>query len=177
MEDHQTLVLDPAYRPCDVVPWTRAITLWCEGKVEIVEEYDREVRSTYVVMKVPAVVRLVSMFRRDKKPVKFSRVNIYARDHYRCQYCGERKKLSELTYDHVTPRARGGRTEWTNIATACTTCNGRKACRTPEEAGMRLLKRPTQPTTAPAVMVRISRHSAPAAWREYLYWTGELEHD
>jgi len=170
-----TLVLAANYQPADVVHWTRAVTMLWENKVEVIEEYDHEVRSTFLVIKVPAVVRLLRSFKRDKKPVKFSRVNIYARDGYRCQYCGKKFPMSELTYDHVIPRARGGKTEWTNIATACTTCNGDKACRTPAEAGMRLLRKPVQPTTAPAMMIKISRESAPAAWRDYLYWTGELE--
>lgn len=177
MEDHQTLVLTPGYMPCDVIPWTRAVTMLWENKVEVIEEYDSEARSSYLVIKIPAVVRLVKMFRRDKKPVKFSRVNIYARDDYRCLYCGEKKRMSELTYDHVLPRARGGRTEWTNIATCCTDCNRRKACRTPSEAGMKLRKQPVQPTVQPAVMVRISRESAPQQWTDYLYWSGELDQD
>lgn len=181
MEAHQTnpqtLVLDPSYRPVDVVHWTRAVTMLWEGKVEVIHEHEAEARSTYLVIKIPSVVRLVRAFRRDKKPVKFSRVNIYARDDYRCQYCGERGKMSELTYDHVLPRARGGRTDWENIVTACAECNAMKRCRTPEEAGMKLLKQPTQPKVAPAVMVRISRESAPEAWRDYLYWTGSIDQD
>lgn len=177
MEAHQTLVLGPDYRPADVVHWSRAVTLWFEGKAEIIEEYADEIRSTYLVIKIPAVVRLVRAFRRDKKPVKFSRVNVYARDGYRCMYCGERCSTAKLTYDHVVPRSQGGRTEWANIVSACSDCNGRKAGRTPEQAGMRLIKKPVQPKHAPAVMLRIARDSAPQPWQSYLYWTGELEQD
>lgn len=178
MEDHQpVLVLDQSYRPVEVVPWHRAVSLWFEGKAEIIEEYDREVRSAYLVIKAPAVIRLVRKFRRDDKAVRFSRINVYARDGYACQYCGERCSMADLTYDHVVPRAQGGKTVWANIVSACSTCNGNKRNRTPEQAGMRLLKRPVQPTTPPAVMIRISRDRAPAQWQSYLYWTGELEHD
>jgi 5-methylcytosine-specific restriction endonuclease McrA len=140
----------------------------------VIEEYDHDVRSVSLVIKIPAVVRLLRAFRRHAKPVKFSRVNIYARDHYRCQYCGRRASISELTYDHVTPRSQGGRTEWTNIVTACYECNRRKGGRTPREAGMQLLTPPVQPNWVPAVTIRISMRSIPEAWRDYLYWTGDL---
>lgn len=173
----QTLMLDQGYAPLKVIPWQRAIRLLTLGKVEVVEEYDSEVHTSYLVIKVPAVVRLLRAFRRAKKPVKFSRVNIYGRDGYRCQYCGERKSTDELTYDHVVPRSRGGRTEWTNIVTSCGPCNLRKADRTPTEAGMRLRSQPKQPVDAPVVMIAVSRKSAPEAWRDYLYWTGELDRD
>lgn len=175
----QTLMLDQGYAPVKVIPWQRAIQLLTLGKVEVevVEEYDHEVHSTYLVIKIPAVVRLLRAFRRHKKPVKFSRVNIYGRDGYKCQYCGEHKAIDELTYDHVMPRSRGGRTTWTNIVTCCSACNLRKADRTPLEAHMKLRREPRQPVDLPAIVVAVSRESAPAAWRDYLYWTGELESD
>ncbi len=83
--------------------------------------------------------------------------------------------MGELTYDHVVPRSQGGKTVWDNIVTACQECNGRKAGRTPEQAGMRLLKKPVQPVDVPAVTLRLSRASTPDEWRSFLYWTGELE--
>lgn len=174
---HRTLVLSQSYEPVSIVSWKQAITLLFLGKVEVVEEYDRDIKATSIVIKIPAVVRLLSVFRRHKKPVKFSRINIYGRDKYICQYCGTKKSIGDLTYDHVVPRARGGRTTWTNIVTCCEGCNRRKANRTPEQAGLRLLKVPVQPTAAPVLMVTVSRDSVPDAWRDYLYWTGELEQD
>lgn len=174
---HRTLVLSQSYEPIHVVSWRQAITLLFLGKVEVIEEYDRNIKTTSLVLKIPAVVRLLSAFRRHKKPVKFSRVNIYGRDKYSCQYCGVRKKINELTYDHVVPRAQGGKTSWTNIATSCSDCNRRKANRTPEQAGMKLRKIPTQPMATPALVVTVSRESVPDAWRDYLYWTQELDQD
>src|SRR5512134_2453131 len=103
----RTLLLSQGFEPIKVISWQRAITLLFLGKVEVIEEYDHNVRSVSLVIKIPAVVRLLRAFRRHAKPVKFSRVNIYARDHYRCQYCGRRASISELTYDHVTPRSQG----------------------------------------------------------------------
>jgi len=174
---HRTLVLSQGFEPVNIISWQQAITLLFLGKVEVIEEYDRNIKTTSLVIPIPAVVRLLKAFRRHRKAVKFSRVNIYGRDKYTCQYCGTRKPIGELTYDHVVPRAQGGKTTWTNIATCCTDCNREKANRTPEQAGMRLLKTPVQPTATPVLVVTVSRESVPDAWRDYLYWTSELEQD
>ncbi len=123
---HKTLLLSQSYEPIKVISWQRAITLLFLGKVEVVEEYGDAVRSVTFIIKIPSVVRLLRAFRRHHRPVKFSRVNIYARDGYACQYCGDKLGVDELTYDHVVPRSQGGRTEWTNIVTACHDCNRRK---------------------------------------------------
>ena len=177
MEVHRTLVLSPGYEPVKIVSWQRAITLLFLGKVEVIEEYDRDIKSTSLVIKIPAVVRLLAAIRRHKQPVKFSRVNIYGRDRYTCQFCGDKKPIAELTYDHVVPRSQGGKTTWTNIVTACEACNRKKANRTPAQAGMRLLAQPVQPKALPALVITVSKESVPDAWRDYLYWTGELDHD
>ena len=147
--DHRTLVLSRGYEPIKIVSWQRAITLLFLGKVEVIEEYDHDIRSISLVIKIPAVVRLLSAIRRNRQPVKFSRVNIHGRDRYTCQFCGKKKPIAELTYDHVVPRSQGGKTTWTNIVTACEGCNRRKANRTPEQAGMRLLAQPVQPKAMP----------------------------
>jgi len=174
VDEIRTLLLTQSYEPIKVISWRRAFILLTLGKVEVVEEYDDAVRTVSIVFKVPAVVRLLRAFRRFRKPVKFSRVNIYARDDYACQYCGQRKPIADLTYDHVVPRAQGGTTTWTNIVTACYPCNFAKGNRTPREAGMVLRRQPTQPSWIPAVTIRVSSHSVPDAWRDYLYWTTEL---
>ena len=174
---HRTLVLSQGYEPIKIVSWQRAITLLFLGKVEVIEEYDRNIKSTSMLIKIPSVVRLLNAIRRHKKPVKFSRVNIYGRDRYTCQFCGDKKPIAELTYDHVVPRSQGGKTTWTNIVTACEMCNRKKANRTPDQAGMRLLAQPVQPKAMPALVITISRESVPDAWRDYVYWTGELDHD
>lgn len=171
---HRTLVLSQGFEPIKIVSWERALTLLFLGKVEVIEEYDRNVKTTSIVIKIPSVVRLLKAFRWHKKPVKFSRVNIFGRDKYTCQYCGEKKLIRELTYDHVVPRAQGGKTEWSNITTCCGTCNHKKANRTPAQAGMKLLSPPVRPVIGPSLIVTMSRNSMPDAWRDYLYWTEEL---
>ncbi|HPH65607.1 MAG TPA: HNH endonuclease [Kofleriaceae bacterium] len=173
--ENRTLLLSQGYEPIKVISWQRAIALLTLGKVEVIEEYDAELRAVSLVIKVPAVVRLLRAFRRHKKPVKFSRVNIAARDRYRCQYCDRKCALSEITYDHVLPRSRGGVTSWENIVSACVACNSRKANRTPTEAGMALRTAPVRPQWMGAVTITVSTRSVPDAWRDYLYWTGELQ--
>ena len=177
MDSAQTLLLNQGFEPIKVISWQRAITLLFLGKVEVLEEYTNELHSVSLVIKIPAVVRLLRAFRRHSRPVKFSRVNIYARDNYKCQYCGKKAPISELTYDHVVPRSQGGLTEWTNIVTCCYLCNRKKGGQTPAQANMKLLTEPKQPNWVPAVAIRISLRSVPDAWRDYLYWTGELDID
>ena len=177
VESTRTLLLTQGYEPIKVISWQRAMTLLTLAKVDVLEEYDAEIRATALVIRVPAVVRLRKAFRRHAKPVKFSRVNIYSRDAHRCQYCGVRCTTDQLTYDHVIPRSRGGRTSWENIVSCCYACNAHKANRTPAEAKMKLLSTPARPTWMPAVQIRVSTSSVPDAWRDYVYWAGEIEHD
>ena len=172
-----TLLLSRSYEPMKVISWQRALTLLTLGKVEVLEEYDGFVRSSTLVIKIPAVVRLLRAFRRHKKPVKFSRVNVYARDGYRCAYCGQAQPVNELTYDHVIPRTQGGKTVWTNIVSCCVSCNLQKGGRTPAQAGMRLRVKPVQPDWVPAVTIRVSATSMPDAWRDYVYWTTPLSEE
>lgn len=174
----KTLLLDQSYQPVKVISWQRAITLLTLDKVEVVSEYDdKDLRSTFLVIKMPAVVRLLRAFKRNKKPVKFSRHNIAARDRYKCQYCGVKLLLKNLTYDHVIPRYQGGKTTWGNIVSACSDCNTKKGSRTPQQAGMRLLKAPYQPKWVPSVTIALNRRSVPDAWRDFLYWTEPLDAD
>lgn len=177
VESTRTLLLTQGYEPLQIISWQRAVTLLALDKVDVVEEYDTEIRAPSLVVRVPAVIRLRKAFRRHAKPVKFSRVNIYARDSYRCQYCGSKCTVAELTYDHVIPRSHGGRTSWENIVSACYACNSRKANRTPAQADMKLLSKPTRPTWMPSVQIRVSARSVPDAWRDYVYWTSEIDHD
>ena len=138
----QTLLLNASYEPLKVVHWQKAITLWCQGKVEVISVYDREIRAVSFSFKLPSVIRLLRYIKIKRRfdYVPFSRANIYARDDHRCQYCGEAFPTSELTFDHVVPVAQGGRKDWENIVTCCVTCNRRKGGRTPAEAGMHLLR-------------------------------------
>lgn len=178
----ETLVLNPGYEPVARVPWQRAVTLLFLGKVEVVEEYqDRDIRSVTLVFKMPSVVRFLRALRHARKGVKFSRENVYARDDGRCQYCQRRVARHEATYDHVVPRAQGGKTTWTNIAIACVPCNQRKGGKTPEQAGMKLRCDPVKPKKLPDTF-RIHLtfgQGIPETWKAwvqaYAYWNTELD--
>jgi len=173
----QTLLLNATYEPLKVVHWQKAVTLLCQGKVEVISVYDREVRSVSLSFKLPSVIRLLRYIsiKRRFDYVPFSRANIYSRDDFTCQYCGEAFPPGELTFDHVVPVAQGGRKDWENIVTCCIGCNRRKGGRTPEEAGMRLVRLPRRPAKAPAIRITIGLRNAPESWRDYLYWNIELD--
>jgi len=168
------LFLDAEWRPLRVEPWQRAISDLFVGKVEVIEySKDRTIRGVVQTFPMPSVVRVLRHFRRDRIRIKFSRLNIYARDGFICQYCGQRKMTEDLTFDHVVPRSRGGRTSWENIVTCCVGCNRAKADRTPGEAGLRLLARPRKPHFLPSVMVKMGEARIPEEWRGY--WSRALE--
>jgi 5-methylcytosine-specific restriction endonuclease McrA len=173
----QTLLLNATYEPLKVVHWQKAMTLWCQGKVEIIASHDREIRAVSFSLKLPSVIRLLRYVRIKKRfdYVPFSRANIYARDGYTCQYCADKLPTQELTFDHVVPVSQGGRKDWGNIVTCCVSCNRRKGGRTPEEARMRLVKPPRRPNSAPAIRITIGLRDAPDSWRDYLYWNLELD--
>ena len=176
------LALNESYQPHAIIDWRRAVTLLFEDKVQVVETYDREIRSVSLVIKAPAVVRFVTKVRRGKRAIKFSRFNILVRDGFKCSYCGHRFPASKLNYDHVIPRSRGGKTEWTNVVAACYECNKKKGARTPAQAGMRLLVKPERPAFLPITMLRFERDEKhPPEWAQWLrdvgYWQGALAVD
>ncbi len=166
MMDH-TLVLSSWMLPQRVVLWQEAVTLWYLGKVDVLEEYDDLVASPSLVIAVPAVVRLRRHVAGIRRGVKFSRANVFSRDGYACQYCGLKKPRSELSFDHVLPRTAGGRTGWENIVTACRPCNLKKRNRTPEQAGMHLLRAPARPTALPIEPMSFGGREIPREWRDY----------
>ena len=173
----QTLLLNASYEPLKIVHWQKAVTLWCQGKVEVVRVYDREIRAVSISFKLPSVIRLLRYVKIKRRfdYVPFSRANIYARDDHECQYCGDEFPTSDLTFDHVVPVAQGGRKDWENIVTCCVTCNRKKGGRTPHEAGMHLLRPPRRPESAPAIRITVGLRNAPESWRDYLYWNVELD--
>ncbi len=173
----QTLLLNASFEPIKVIDWQRAMTLLCQGKVEIVEEHDREVRAVRFSFKLPSIVRLLRYvhIRRQRDVVPFTRSNIYARDKYTCQYCAKVFQTEELTFDHVVPQAQGGHKSWENIVTACVECNRRKDNRTPAEAGMPLLSVPVRPSSTSILRVSIGIRKMPRSWLEFCYWNVELD--
>ena len=171
MDGARTLILDISMRPHGIVNWMQAICLFVQDKVDVVEEYDAVVSSPSLTLNVPAVIRL----RKACKPnggIRFSRANVYMRDRFRCCYCGQKKRPRELTYDHVHPRARGGKRTFENIVTSCWPCNERKGSRTPREAGMRMHYQPSVPTRLALHPILLDVSRVPPQWQPYL---GALE--
>ena len=164
----QTLMLTPWMAPQKIISWQRAVVLTYLGKVEVIETWDAELRAPSVAMLAPAVVRLKKGSVSTKQSVRFSRVNVFTRDKFRCQYCGDKKGMKQLNYDHVIPRVQGGKTVWENIVTSCYTCNDRKGSRTPDQAGMKLLLHPKKPTSLPVVPpIRLDEGDLPELWQPY----------
>lgn len=162
-----------SYYPLSVWPWQTAIKAVFLDRVDIVSHYEREVRSPTAAIKLPSVIALKQYVKPSQFPA-FTRFNLFLRDKFECQYCGSPR---DLTFDHVIPRAQGGRTTWENVATACAPCNLRKGGRTPAEAHMALRTAPRQPT-AHELQVNgraFPPHHLHETWRDYLYWDSELE--
>lgn len=178
-----TLVLNAAYQPINRVSWQAAFCMVFSGRAEIVETYsDRKIRSARADFPMPSIVRFVRMVQGVfKRRVKFNRRNVYLRDRGRCQYCGARVPSDEFSFEHVIPRAQGGKTSWTNIVVACVPCNRRKGGRTPREAGMGLRSKPVRPKHLPGADAAqlVWREGMPFSWRSYLhsvrYWHAALE--
>ncbi len=163
----RTLLLNANYFPIRVIPWENAVKRVYEGTVDVVREYDEELRSPSVTMRVPAVIRerrVVNV----KHAIRFSRLNVFLRDRFKCQYCGVKFDRKLLEYDHVIPWSHGGKTNWENIVTCCRACNSRKGSRECDEIGMFPINKPVRPTSLPAVVPRIDRETAPPEWLAYL---------
>jgi len=165
----RALVLNASYEPLQVVGWQKAIILWFQGKVDILEHHDQFVRSVRMTFQVPSIIRLRTYVNVHQKPsLRFSRENVYLRDNYECQYCGLKFSIKDLTLDHVIPVSRGGPKDWKNIVTCCRLCNQKKGNRTPQEAHMPLLKKPVKPRALPHMEIIIQVHNAPESWKTYL---------
>jgi 5-methylcytosine-specific restriction endonuclease McrA len=171
------LILNADYMPMDVIGWQKAISMWISDKVEIIEEYtDEDITSVKFTMKCPAVVRLVSYVKGfSRRRVRFSRLHLYSRDRFTCQYCNIQPGLKSLTLDHIVPRSEGGKTCWENIVAACKPCNYKKANMSLHKSGMVLYTKPREPTVSEYLTYKFLVPKTPEAWRNYLYWNVEIQ--
>ena len=174
------LILNADYRPLSYYPlsvwsWQDAVKAIFRETVVVVSEYERVVRSPTHELKLPSVLALKEYVPAVERPA-FTRFNVFLRDGWECQYCGEDFKTNELTFDHVIPRSRGGRTMWTNIVTACQECNLTKGSKIPRECNMYPLNEPHEPDVHE--LQEKGRKFPPnflhESWGDYLYWDTEL---
>lgn len=165
----RTLLLNSSYEPMRIVSWQKALILWFQDKVEILEYHSVFARSARSSFQLPSVLRLKTYVRpRSLGAVRFCRENVYIRDGFSCQYCGDRLASRDLTLDHVVPASMKGKKTWTNVVAACRDCNQKKAARTPNEANMPLLSEPRVPTWLPVVHSEVRPGQVPQTWLQYL---------
>ena len=172
------LVLNADYRPLSYYPlslwpWQDAVKAVFLDRVNIIAEYERAVHSPSFEMRLPSVVSLKTFVRPARHPA-FTRFNVFLRDRFSCQYCGDGH---DLTFDHLVPRSRGGQTTWENVVTACSGCNVRKGGKMPRDARMWPEQKPFRPTVH---QLHMNGRLFPPnylheSWLDYLYWDSELE--
>jgi 5-methylcytosine-specific restriction endonuclease McrA len=143
----RVLLLNTDWQPLNFISDQRAIRLSLKGRAEVISLWEDAVFSSpNVNITIPATLRLVNHVKRKWRPPRFRKKVLFNRDEWMCQYCSERLYWHNITIDHVIPRSRGGTTSWLNCVVACKPCNKAKANMTPEEAQMKLLRRPVAPT-------------------------------
>ena len=177
------LVLNADFRPLSYFPlslwsWQDAIKAVCLDRVTIISEYEQTIASPSLEMNLPSVIALKEYVPQTRNPA-FTRFNVFLRDRFSCQYCGNRFSASDLTFDHVVPRSKGGRTNWANVVTACGPCNLRKANKLPHQCNMLPLSKPRAPNVW---QLQENGRAFPPnylheSWRDYLYWDSELQSD
>ena len=161
----QVLVLNASYEPLNVTTVRRAHVLVYKGKAEVIERLDRPLASATATFAWPHVIRLVHYVRVPRAVQrKISRRALFARDGWRCAYCGS--STGRLTLDHVLPRSKGGESVWENVVTACAPCNLRKGDRMLEDTGLELRVRPRPP--APVLFIKLAAPRIPHGWTPYL---------
>lgn len=161
----KTLKLDLTYRPLEIIDCLEALVLCIVGKAVAVEEYEQKIASPSVSFKIPSVIVLKKAIKFISNSIRPTRNNIIWRDDSRCQYCYKDVPERELTLDHVVPRSKGGTNTWTNLVASCKKCNQTKRDRTPDEAGMKLLKKPIKPHNT---ILRYTTEIEPI-WHIYLW--------
>jgi len=204
--ESSVLVLNKFFMALHVISAKRAFVLLCKETAEVVSvddgkfnSYDFDgwkdvslykaksglpeedttswIKTVSFEIEVPKIIRLLFYDRYPQSNVKFNRRNIFARDENKCQYCGRRFPTSELSLDHIVPKAYRGKTTWTNIVCACTECNKTKGGRTPEEARMKLIRKPAKPKHSPILSLKL-RSDRYRSWKQFLdeaYWSVPLK--
>lgn len=183
LEACPALVLNADYQPLSYVPlslwpWQEVVKAVFLDRVNIVATYDVGVRSPGTFFPLPSVVSLKRYQPPGRRAAAFTRFNVFLRDLFECQYCGRRMPTADLTFDHVVPRCRGGRTNWENVATACVRCNHAKGrFLVSEIPGLRLRRKPVEPTQFQLQnhARRFPPRNLHETWRDYVYWSQAMD--
>lgn len=168
-------VEDGQYHNYDFETWMDLSAFTLEDPDNEIDEHD-VVRSVNFSLMIPRVIRLNFYDKIPKLTLRFNRRNLFARDKNTCQYCGRQLGLSQLSFDHVIPRCRGGKTTWENVVCCCLKCNSRKSDRTPEQAGMKLVRTPKRPRQNPLLAVKLDNPKY-EVWRTFLGGGGSIAID
>ncbi|MFN3966146.1 MAG: HNH endonuclease [Endomicrobiia bacterium] len=167
-------IVDEEYR-------TYSFSDWCELSQIIKENPAGFVHTPKFKIAIPEVIALKFYDKIPLRDVKFTRRNIYEHYGHRCCYCGKKFPINELNLDHVVPRSRGGKTEWTNVVTSCIKCNLKKGNSLPEEVGMSLVIKPSKPTNNPCLgLILRSPIKVKSSWQKFIdnvYWNIELDEE
>lgn len=203
--DNRVLKLNRNYQPLEIITARDAFTLLWKDDAEVVTvedgaysnhtfsswaeiselkemlgdwaEYDEWIHTPSFTLQVPRVIRCLNFDNVPKYGIKLTRKNIYSRDGNTCQYCNKKKPTSELNIDHIIPKSQGGKNTWTNLVCSCIKCNQKKRDRTPQEAGMKLIKRPIKPKYSPHITVHIGNVKY-KSWKNFIshiYWNTEID--
>ena len=179
--NYPALVLNADFRPLSYFPlslwsWQDTIKAVFLERVNVISEYENRVHSPSFEMPIPSVISLKDYVPMNRYPA-FTRFNVFLRDCFTCQYCGHGFHVEDLTFDHVVPKSRGGRTKWDNVVTACAPCNLQKGHRMPDKAGVWPLREPRRPSNHQ--LQEHGRAFPPGylheSWRDFLYWDSELD--
>lgn len=187
----RVLVLNRLWQPVNIVGVKRAFSLLSQDHAQAIDtaggtfqvldcaawiflslenppEHEHDcIQTVKMRLRIPSVLLLRMYDRVPTKEVKFNRRNVFERDDYTCQYCGNSFREDDLNLDHVIPRDQGGRTSWENIVTSCKRCNTRKANRMPHQAGMHLMKLPVRPKWRPYVSI-VDDHGVEEGWEHFV---------
>ena len=167
----QALAVDKDYRTYDFNSWKDLSQTMTEYPNGIVSAVNFKIAA-------PEIIQLTYFENLPKREVKFSRRTLYRQYNYKCCYCGKKFSTESLNLDHVTPRSRGGKTDWANLVLSCVRCNTIKANRTPEEAGMHMSYQPHKPAWTPSYAINLGSLTIKSSWEKFvnkMYWDGELE--
>jgi 5-methylcytosine-specific restriction endonuclease McrA len=165
----RVLLLNNTYEAINVCSVKRALKLIFKGAAVIEEKNDGQIFCAERGYSNPSVIRLVNYVNLPYRTVMLSRKNVFLRDNFSCQYCGNVFEVKDLTLDHICPQSKGGKTTWENVVTACKKCNGKKGDKFIGETGMRLLRKPTAPACINSM--HIFRHIGrdKKSWDKYVF--------